>query len=411
MMKTSERQTFTPLTLPCGVILKNRMAKSAMSEILGTSLHAPSKELIHVYRRWAKGGTGLLITGNVMVDSKALGEPNNVVMEDERFIKELSEWADAGKENQTHIWVQLNHPGKQSPAFLTPEPVSPSAIPLSGALEKAFRPPRELTHKEILAIIDRFVFSAELAKKCGFTGVQIHGAHGYLVAQFLSPLHNQRSDQWGGNTQNRMRFLLEMYKKMRERLGENFPISIKMNSSDFQKGGLEEEEALEIMRTLSDAGMDLIEISGGNYEKPVMMVGSKKNSREAYFLEFSKKVMSLNLRSKIMLTGGLRSAQIIEESLQEGAMDLAGLARPLTVEPDLPLKMMEDPSYKSFDRKLTTGLKSLDRMGMLNITWYENQIITLGKGKKPDPNLNVYVSLLKTFFHLGIGAFQQRRAR
>ena len=157
--------------------------------------------------------------------------------------------------------MQINHPGKQSPKSLSKEPVAPSAIPLSGGVAVAFNPPRALTEEEILDLIKRFGNTARIAK-AGFTGVQIHSAHGYLVNQFLSPHHNQREDQWGGNAENRMRFLMEVYHEMRRQVGDDFPIGIKLNSADFQRGGFTEEESMQVLKTIDEAGIDLIEISG-----------------------------------------------------------------------------------------------------------------------------------------------------
>jgi 2,4-dienoyl-CoA reductase-like NADH-dependent reductase (Old Yellow Enzyme family) len=226
-----------PLTLPCGATIKNRLCKSAMSENLGSVDLGPTSNLIRLYGRWADGGVGLCITGNVMVDSNALGEPRNVVIEDEKHMDMLKKWASSANKSNMRIWVQLNHPGKQSPNTLSKEPVAPSAIPFSGNLGRFFNPPRALTGKEIRDLITRFARSAKIAKKAGFTGVQIHGAHGYLVSQFLSPMHNQRDDEWGGSIENRMRFIVEIYRAIRKAVGKKFPVGVKLNSSDFMKGG------------------------------------------------------------------------------------------------------------------------------------------------------------------------------
>ena len=227
-----------PFTLPNGTVLKNRLAKSAMSEALGTTDNHVTDGLVRLYQRWAEGGIGLLITGNVMIDQRALGEPNNVVVEDERDLALLSAWAAAGTKNGTQLWMQINHPGKQSPKGLNQENVSPSAIPFKKDMAAFFSTPRELTEAEIQDIIQRYARTAAVAKKAGFSGVQIHGAHGYLVSQFLSGHHNTRTDQWGGNPENRRRFVLSVFEAMRAAVGHEFPIGIKLNSADFQRGGL-----------------------------------------------------------------------------------------------------------------------------------------------------------------------------
>ena len=198
--------------------------------------------------------------------------------------------AAAGTKNGTQLWMQINHPGKQSPKGLNKETVSPSAIPFKKDMAAFFSTPRELTEAEIQDIIQRYARTAAVAKKAGFSGVQIHGAHGYLVSQFLSGHHNTRTDQWGGNPENRRRFVLSVFEAMRAAVGNEFPIGIKLNSADFQRGGFTEEESLDVIRALSAAGIDLIEVSGGTYEAPVMS-GTKKmevkdstRQREAYLL-------------------------------------------------------------------------------------------------------------------------------
>ena len=232
-----------PLELPCGATLKNRLGKSAMSETLGTTDNRVTAKLTRLYRAWARGGTGLSVTGNVMIDRRALGEPCNVVLEDRRDMDRLKAWARAGRENGTHLWMQINHPGKQAPAALNRETVSPSAVPFSDPnLKRFFHVPRALTVAEIEDLVRRFGETAALAKEAGFSGVQIHGAHGYLVSQFLSPRHNRREDAYGGSAENRRRFVLEVYDEIRRRVGDDFPVSIKLNSADFQKGGFTEEE-------------------------------------------------------------------------------------------------------------------------------------------------------------------------
>ena len=278
-MENNAHPLSEPLTLPNGSMIKNRFFKSAMSEALGTKDHNASPNLVTLYNTWADGGTGLVVTGNVMIDRGALGESGNVVIEDERDLEMLTRWAKAGTKNSTHLWMQLNHPGKQSPRTLSKKPVAPSAIPLSGNLKKFFNEPRALAGDEIRELIIQFGNAAKIAQKAGFTGVQIHGAHGYLISQFLSPYHNRRSDEWDGSLENRMKFLMEVYHEIRKQTGEDFPIGIKLNSADFQRGGFTEEESLEVIRSLAEAGIDLIEISGGNYENPMMQGRKSKKAQ------------------------------------------------------------------------------------------------------------------------------------
>ncbi len=399
-------------TLKNGQVIKNRLFKSAMSEQLGLKDHNPKPGLAKLYGRWAEGGIGLSMTGNIMIDRGALGEPKNVVLDEKSDLTEFKKWAEAGKKNGSHIWTQLNHPGKQIPNFIVDVPVAPSAIALTRGLEKGFNKPRALLEDEILVIIKKFATSAKLAKEAGFTGVQIHGAHGYLVSQFLSPRHNQRDDQWGGSLENRMRFVLSIYQAIRDEVGADFPIGIKLNSADFMKGGFTEEDSMQVVKTLADAGIDLIEISGGSYENPSMMGSDAKKStiqREAYFLGYAEKVRSL-VDTPLVVTGGFRSAKAMQEALNSAATDFIGIARTTVVDPDFPNKLVADINHQQQLKVLTTGKRAIDRMAMLDITWYEAQLARMAKGKKPKPNLSEWRVFFGTLLDAGIYAFRKRRA-
>ncbi|MBU0993131.1 MAG: NADH:flavin oxidoreductase/NADH oxidase family protein [Proteobacteria bacterium] len=401
------------LELPCGKTIKNRFMKSAMSENLGTVDNRMTPYIPRLYETFAEGGTGLVVTGNVMIDQRALGEARNVVVEDERDLPLLQEWANVGTKNNTHLWVQLNHPGKQIPSFLAKEPVAPSAVPLGGNLEKAFNTPRELLPEEIEDIILRFARSAEIVKKAGFTGVQIHGAHGYLVSEFLSPHHNRRNDDWGGTPEKRMKFAVEVYRAIRERVGNDFPVGIKLNSADFQRGGFSNDESLDVMETLSGEGMDLIEISGGNYEKPAMTgayVRESTREREAYFLEFAEKVRQ-KINTPLVVTGGFRTGSGMINAVESGATDMIGLARPLAVDPYLPSKILAGEDYTSPVHPLSSGFKVIDTFSMLEVSWYAQQLFRMSRGNRPDPDQSVWTSILKTFFNNGYHAFQKQRAK
>lgn len=261
---------FQPLELPNGTVLKNRFVKPAMSEVMGDAQFRPTEALNHLYQRWAAGGSGLLITGNVMVDATALGEKGNVVIEDDRDLPRLRNWAAAGSRNGAQTWVQLNHPGRQSPKHLSAQPVAPSAVPLTGDNAFAFNPPRALTVVEIHAIVQRFATAAAVVQAAGFGGVEIHAAHGYLLSQFLSPLANVRTDQYGGALANRMRVIEEVYHAIRAKVGPAFPIGLKINSADFRDGGFSEADSLQVIHRMADLGVDLIEVSGGNYENTMV---------------------------------------------------------------------------------------------------------------------------------------------
>jgi len=401
----------TPFALQRGQTIKNRLFKSAMSEQLGDRQHNPTPGLVNLYRTWAEGGIGLAVSGNLMVERTALGEPKNVVLDERSDLNLFRAWTAAGTRNNTQFWAQLNHPGKQIPNYLCKEPVAPSAIALANGLEKGFNKPRALTHTEIETIIDKFASSAGLAREVGFTGVQIHGAHGYLVNQFLSSRHNQRDDQWGGSLKNRMHFVLAIYRAIRERVGEDYPIGIKLNSADFMRGGFTEAESMQVVKALAEAGIDLIEISGGTYES-LAMTGDVKTStaqREAYFLDYAEQVRK-HVDTPLVVTGGFRSSAGMNGALQSGATDFIGIARPLAVDPQLPNKAMADHNFRTELRPLTTGIKAIDKKVILDITWFEHQLERMAKNKAPKPNLSEWLSFFKTLFGAGAYALRRRRA-
>lgn len=376
-----------PLTLPCGVTLKNRFAKGAMTEGISNAQNQATEEHARLYGRWADGGCGLLLTGNVHVDRRWLERPGNVVIDGNGGLEALAAYAEAGKRNNTQIWMQINHPGRQAGAALEP---------LVGPSDGSFaeQPIRALTPAEIEDIQARFIHVATVAQQTGFTGVQIHAAHGYLMSQFLSPLTNQRTDQWGGSLENRARLLLDVVKGVRAAVGPAFPVSVKLNSSDFQKGGLTEDESCEVIRWLCDASLDLLEISGGNYESQ-MMVGrsedgvqvskSKKAStlaREAYFLEFAARLRPL-VSVPLMVTGGFRSPAAMDGALAAGELDVIGLARPLCLDPDLVNKLIDG----SVDRLPSPDDEAPIDAGT-GIAFYFNQVRKLAAGEDADTEID-----------------------
>ncbi len=377
-----------PLTLPSGAVLPNRIAKSAMSERLGDRSFGPTEPLIQLYRRWAQGGAGLLITGNVMVDHKHRGEGGNIAVEDERHLDALRDWAASTDGTDTQLWMQINHPGRQSPRTVNQAPVAPSAVPLNMP-GGAFAKPRALEEAEILDIVGRFARAAGVAKQAGFDGVQIHGAHGYLVSQFLSPRTNERDDAWGGDDERRRRFLIEIVRAMRAAVGPDFPIGVKLNSADFQKGGFTEEASMAVVDALEAEGIDLVEISGGTYEKAVMFeetlpVADSSRVREAFFTDYSAKVRA-RTKLPVLVTGGFRTRAGMEEALSSGATDLIGMARPLAFDPDLPRRLMSGEADAATSVKLATGWKAID--SMIQGGWYQAQMKRLASGREPNPKL------------------------
>lgn len=385
------------LELRSGTVLKNRICKASMNEALAAADGSVTGAFAPLYKAWGAGGAALLITGNVMVDQRHANEPLAVSVENEKNLALLQQWAKTAAANNVEIWPQLSHPGKQSPNFLNDAPVAPSAIPLASDM---FVPPRELTGAEIQDIIARFIRTAEILAKAGFTGVQLHSAHGYLISQFLSPNHNQRNDQWGGSLENRMRFITEIYKGIRASLGKQFNISVKLNSSDFQKGGFTEEESIEVAKRLDSLGIDLLEISGGSWENPVNRRGEQKAStkaREAYFLDYAEKLRK-EIEVPLMITGGFRSQSAMDEALKSGAIDVIGMARPFVVDPNFANKLLSGQNAISTVKPITTGIKKVDEMAIMEISWYTNQIHRISQGRQPATKVRGLLSVINVFY-------------
>ena len=372
---------------------KNRIIKAAMSEALANPAGEPNQLHFGLYEAWAKGGLGCAITGNVMVDYRAKNEPGVVVIETERDLAKLKQWADLGKQHGMLQLIQLSHPGRQCPKGLNKETVAPSAVPFSRMLATTFATPRELHEDEILDIIQRFANSAAICEKAGFEGVQLHAAHGYLISEFLSPLTNKRQDQWGGSIENRSRFLLQIYQAVRAATSADFMVSVKLNSADFQRGGITEEEVIAVFKAIDAAGIDLIEISGGSYEAPAM-AGVKADqrkassiAREAYFLDFAEHIRK-QVKCKLMVTGGFRTVQAMNAALASGACDFIGLARPLAVETDLTDRLIAGHDVQYAVKPIKTGIAFVDKMAIMEIIWYAAQFKAIGQGKAPNPKLS-----------------------
>ncbi|MFC9896358.1 nitroreductase family deazaflavin-dependent oxidoreductase [Nocardia sp. NPDC127579] len=409
-----------PLPLACGQVLPNRIMKSALSEGLGTVTLAPDERLERLYRRWGTGGYGLIVTGNVMVDGSQLGEPGNVAIEDERHLEALTRWAKAGKDGGTPVWVQLNHPGRQANPLITRNrPVAPSAVALT---IPGLPTPRALTEDEISDIIGRFGTAARVAEAAGFDGVQIHGAHGYLVSQFLSPISNQRTDAWGGDSRRRARFVLELVASIRAQVSPGFALGIKLNSADFQRGGFSEAESQEVVALLAAEAVDLIEISGGSYESPAMMgrpqLAASTRAREAYFLGYAETVRRVAGATPLAVTGGFRSAAAMSDAIGSGDCDVVGLGRPATVFPSAASELLTGDTEVLRSPRITLGLpprlaansnlKAFD--GALDLQWHTDQLHLLGAGGDPDPARSPWRTAAHLVRHHGVDAFRAKRS-
>ena len=408
----TENLLFTPITLPNGTTIKNRFFKSAMSEGMGTRDFQPKKNIATLYKRWAEGGTGLIITGNIMVDPKGTAEPGNIVFDKNSNMEILKDWAKQGQQHGAKVMVQLNHPGKQAPKTIAKETVAPSAVPLGNGLNKLFSTPRALTTSEVEELVQKFVTSAKVAKEAGFSGVQIHAAHGYLISQFLSPHDNRRTDKYGGSLENRMRFLKEIYLGMREELGKDFPIGIKINSTDFKEDGLTEEDSLETIVELANLGLDFVEISGGTYERPAMMGATSKSTNQVFFAEYSKKLKQ-KIDIPVIVTGGIRSINAMNTLLNDNTTDFIGIARPLTIDPNIPNKIKQGTYTIVETTRVSTGVKKLDKIfgSLLGIVYYQVLMQNIAKGKEPKATQNAWPSLIQAVYNQGLAVLFPQRAK
>jgi len=390
-----------------------------MTEGLADAGNRATERHVTLYRRWAEGGAGLLLTGNVQVDRRYLERAGNIVIDgpqDEGQLTALEMLAKAGTADDTHLWMQISHAGRQTPKLIAAEPVGPSDIPVALPGGR-FGKPRALTGDEIRDVIGRFAFAAGVAQQTGFTGVQIHSAHGYLLSEFLSPRVNLRDDEWGGSLQNRSRLLLETVRAVRTSVGPEFPLAVKLNSADFQKGGFTFEDCLRVIEMLNEEGLDLLEISGGNYEQPRLLgiaglepvfeqkVRASTRAREAYFFDYAVAARRV-AKMPLMVTGGFRSVQGMNEALAEGDIDVIGLARPLCVDPDFPAKILsgEIEQAANAEKNMRIGpgvlgpnspiavIKAIN--GFARIGWYYEQIYRLADGLDPDPSMSALRALL-----------------
>lgn len=406
-----------PLLLPGGHKLPNRFMKSALSESLGDRDCGPTEKLERLYARWAAGGYGLVVTGNVMVDRRHRGEPGNVVVEDERHLDGLRAWAATFADSEAQLWAQINHPGRQANAMVgKTRPVAPSAIQVKmpGSTK-----PRALSDAEIREIIERYATTAAVLEKAGFDGVQLHGAHGYLITQFLSPRSNQRDDAWGGDAERRRRFVIEVLRAVRSATGDDFAVGIKLNSADFQRGGFTEEESREVVRALVAEGIDLIEVSGGTYEAPAMMgvQAESTRAREAYFLEYAAALRDLAPNTPIAVTGGFRSASAMEAAVANHDCDVVGLGRPTCIVPDAAgqilsgaIDQLGSPGVRVGLRPVIGRVLDLKQMdGGLDLSWHTDQLHRLGAGKEPDLGRGWATALAAMVLRNGPGAFGAKR--
>ncbi len=341
-----------PLTLANGVALPNRIVKSAMSEALADERGDASNGQVAIYARWGRGGAGMLITGNAMVDRRHLEHPANFVLDEHSDTTRTRRLAAAMKGGGAVALAQLNHPGRQQGAEdfgHAPLSISDVRLDLPG-----YAQPVAADEAALAEVIAKFARAAALAEEAGFDGVEIHCAHGYLLSSALSPAINTRADCWGGSLANRARLAVAVVDAVRQSVGDDFVVAAKLNSADFQKGGFSAEDSVATAVLLQDAGVHFIEVSGGNFESPLAYQHKSRAAesatarapkrstalREAYFLEYARAVKAA-LRIPVMVTGGFRQAAVMNAALAEGATDLIGIGRPFIIAPEFPAALLD----------------------------------------------------------------------
>ncbi len=369
---------FQPLPLPCGVVLKNRIAKAAMSDSLGDGRGGPTAAQMRLYERWADAGVALSIIGEVQGDPRFAEKPGNLVLAPGADEMRLAELARRGSAGGTTLLVQLGHAGALAhPPIGTPK--GPSALDLPGLTCAA------MTRQDLEALPGQFAQTAAHARRLGFGGVELHAAHGFLLSQFLSPLFNRRTDRWGGSLANRMRLVLEITDAIRKAVGPHFPVAIKLNATDQLEGGLDEDEALDIIAALDAVDLDLIDISGGTYF-PGAPASSDRKTNGPYFIDFAKRARS-KTTIPLMVTGGFKRRSEAVEAVEWGAADIIGLARALALDPALPRRWHSadggDPEFPRFTPGPEGGITA----------WYTLRLTALGEDRTPDDTDDLHAAL------------------
>lgn len=391
----SEKVDVTPLGKPlhfefANQTAKNRFLKAAMTERLSSwdsknleKRGIPSKELINVYRRWGEGEFGVILTGNVMMEYDQLEAPGNPIIPYEapfsgpRF-EAFKEMAEVSKAHGSLIVAQVSHPGRQVEERIQPNPVSASDIQLEGeVMGMHFAKPHAATEDDIKNIKNRFVYAAEYLYKAGYDGIQLHGAHGYLLAQFLSQTTNKRKDQYGGSLENRARLITEIADAIREKVpSTGFSVGIKINSVEFQKSGFSPEEAKELVSLLETHKFDFVELSGGTYESLAFIHQRESTKkRESFFIEFAEQITPGLKHTKSYVTGGLKTTGAMIRALD--SVDGVGLARPVCQEFELPREILSGKVTGAIEQKLDQ-----DNFGLTNVA-AGTQIRQVGRDQQP----------------------------
>ncbi|MFK7762544.1 MAG: oxidoreductase [Roseobacter sp.] len=363
-----------PLVLPCGVQLKNRLVKSAMSDSLGDGAGSPTKAQIRLYERWAEGGAALSLIGEVQVSPHYPEKPGNLVFSPDADVPALTKLAERGSMNDAQIWPQLGHAGALSHAPIStpkgPSPIDSTGLHCAG-----------MSLDEVRDLPQIYAQAAALAQQAGFGGVLIHAGHGFLLSQFLSPLFNHRTDTYGGTIEKRFRIIGEVIAAIRQRVGASYPIGIKINSTDNLEGGLTREDAKQVVRLLDQTSLDLIDISGGTYFPGAVSSSDGTSSAGPYFADFAKSAKKIT-SIPIILTGGFETRDQALSALQEGAADAVSLARAMALNPSLANAWLSDaggdPEFPRFKSPPHGGVTA----------WYSMRLTALGENNEDSFDLS-----------------------
>ncbi|WP_377321025.1 NADH:flavin oxidoreductase/NADH oxidase family protein [Pimelobacter simplex] len=394
---SSPSPLFAPLTLPNGAVLPNRLAKAAMEENMAAPGQLPGARLARLYERWSRGGAGLLVTGNVMVHAAALTGPAGVVLDEHAPLEPFRRWAEAAHRGGARVWMQVNHPGRQVQANMPGVAWAPSPVRVDiGRNSKRLADPVAMTPEQIDATVARFAITARRAEEAGFDGVEVHAAHGYLLSQFLSPLANRRTDDWGGSLENRARLLLDVVRATRAAVSPGFAVAVKLNSADFQRGGFDADDARAVIDLLAPLGVDLVELSGGSYESPAMTgnaADERTRAREAYFLTLAEELAATS-PLPLMLTGGIVRRPVAEEVLA-GGIDLVGMGTALAVDPDLPARWRTEAGAGAQVRLAPVRIKDKAVASTAGMARVRFQLRRLGRGRRTRPGISPVVAYLR----------------
>lgn len=363
-----------PLELPCGVSLKNRLIKSAMSDSLGDGEGNPTEAQSRLYERWAEGGAALSLIGEVQTTPHYPEKPGNLILVPDADMQALQVLAKRGSSNGANIWPQLGHAGALSHLPIS-EPKGPSALDVEGLKCE------EMSLGEIHELPATYARAAKLAQDSGFGGVQIHAGHGFLFSQFLSPLFNHRTDAYGGPIKGRFRIIHAVIDEVRQAVGSSFPIGIRINSTDKLVGGLTEDDALEVIRLLEHTSVDLIDVSGGTYFPGAASSSDGTSSSGPYFTKFTKQAKEIS-SIPIVVTGGFATRDHARDAIESGCADGVSIARAMVLNPSLANAWLSeedgDPEFPVFDAPPRGGITA----------WYSMRLTALGEDKESQFDMN-----------------------